>query len=200
MTLPDGMTDLAPGKIAAIATVFERSMDQANGPAPQAPGAKWRFERDETPDLRDYLDLWRRVGGPQLWYGRLVQSEAEVAAYLAAPTTAVFRLIVDGRAEGIADLDFSVESRCELVYFGVTPTLVGKGAGGFMMGEVLAFVKEAGTPLLWLHTNTLDHAKARGFYARFGFEPVSQKLELADDPRLVGLYPRDTAPQIPIFP
>ncbi|MDY8108373.1 GNAT family N-acetyltransferase [Fulvimarina sp. 2208YS6-2-32] len=199
MQLLDGNTQIPAGKIAAIATVLERRMD---APLPEAgidARAGWTIRRVEAPRLDDYLDLYRRIGASHLWYGRLTQTEAEVAAYLAAETTAIFTLEVDGAAEGIMDLDFSAPGVCELVYFGVTPGLTGSGAARFMMAHVLSFVGQSGTDKLWLHTNTIDHPRAMAFYRRSGFVPVSQHLELADDPRRTGLYPRESAPQVPLF-
>jgi hypothetical protein len=51
----------------------------------------------------------------------------------------------------------------------------------------------------WVHTCTLDHPGALGFYIRSGFKPYARRVEVADDPRLVGLAPRTSAPHIPII-
>ena len=103
-------------------------------------------------------------------------------------------------AEGIAELDLSEPGAAELVYFGVTPDLAGQGAAHFMMERLIASAFAHPIDRLWLHTNTIDHPRAMAFYRRAGFTPVRQMLELADDPRLLGLFPRDAAPQVPLFP
>jgi hypothetical protein len=48
-----------------------------------------------------------------------------------------------------------------------------------------------------VHTCTLDHPAALGFYRRHGFTPYRRSLETFPDPRLLGLLPADAAPQVP---
>ncbi|MBO0906433.1 GNAT family N-acetyltransferase [Jiella sonneratiae] len=200
MTLPDGFTDIPPGKLAAIATVLERRVPPRPGEFDAAARPEWHFAAVERPGLDWYVDLLSRVGSQHLWYQRLIQGPAAIAAKIGDPATVIHALTVDGRAEGIAELDFTEPDGPELVYFGVTPALVGSGAARFMMQHLLgsAFSRPIGR--LWLHTNTNDHPRAMGFYRRAGFVPVRQMLELADDPRLIGLFPAETAPHLPLFP
>mgnify|MGYP003645222921 CR=1 FL=1 len=200
MPLSDGFTDIPAGKIAAIATILERTQPPRPDEFAVAEQFDWRFARVEAPDLDWYVDLLRRVGSSHLWYQRLIQSRDAIADKIADPSTVIHALSVDGRAEGIAELDLSEDRTGELVYFGVTPGLVGTGAARFMMARLLAFAFSQPVERLWLHTNTIDHPKAMAFYRRFGFVPVRQMLELADDPRLGGLFARDAAPQVPLFP
>lgn len=51
----------------------------------------------------------------------------------------------------------------------------------------------------WVHTCTLDHPRAVDFYVRSGFRPYERKIEILDDPRVIGLLPRSAAPDIPIL-
>ncbi|MBP0617487.1 GNAT family N-acetyltransferase [Jiella mangrovi] len=199
MALPDGFTDIPPGKIAAIATIMERRHRPRGDETVSGGSANWRFEQVGAPDLDWYTSLLRRVGSQHLWYQRLIQGPDAIAAKIADLATIIHALFVDGRAEGIAELDFSEEGAAELVYFGVTPALAGSGAAHFMMQRLIAFAFSRPIERLWLHTNTIDHHRAMAFYSRAGFTPVRQMLELADDPRLLGLFSTDTAPQVPLF-
>jgi hypothetical protein len=52
---------------------------------------------------------------------------------------------------------------------------------------------------LWLHTCTLDHPDALAFYIRSGFVPFKRQIEIHDDPRAVGLYPKSAAPGVPLI-
>ena len=52
---------------------------------------------------------------------------------------------------------------------------------------------------LWVHTCTLDHPAALAFYIKAGFVPVSRQVEVADDPRVLGVLARHEAPQIPLL-
>ncbi|MBV8196845.1 MAG: GNAT family N-acetyltransferase, partial [Candidatus Eremiobacteraeota bacterium] len=51
----------------------------------------------------------------------------------------------------------------------------------------------------WLHTCNLDHPNALAFYKRSGFVPFKREIEVYDDPRIIGIVPKDTAPQVPIL-
>jgi len=50
-----------------------------------------------------------------------------------------------------------------------------------------------------VHTCTLDHPAALSAYRRAGFEPYRRAIEHFPDPRLIGILPRDCAPQIPLI-
>jgi hypothetical protein len=52
---------------------------------------------------------------------------------------------------------------------------------------------------MWVHTCTLDHPAALGFYRRNGFTPFARAIESFADPRLLGVLPADCAPQIPLI-
>ena len=74
----------------------------------------------------------------------------------------------------------------EIVFFGVVPELVGHGAGGWLMRRGLETIWAEGPSRVWLHTCTLDHPRAVGFYLKHGFRAYRRAIEVADDPRLVG--------------
>ncbi|HEY9058468.1 MAG TPA: GNAT family N-acetyltransferase [Aurantimonas sp.] len=201
MTLPDGFTPIAPGKIAAIATVLEMTAPPAPVSAEAAPAdTPWRLDPIPTPDPCWYEDLYRRVGAAHLWYSRLALPAEARRATIQHPDIAIHALCVEGRAEGIVELDFRETESCELVFFGVTEPLIGTGAARYMMGRAIAIAFARPIARLWLHTNTMDHPKAMAFYRRSGFRPVRQMVEIADDPRLTGLFAPETTPRVPIFP
>jgi hypothetical protein len=52
---------------------------------------------------------------------------------------------------------------------------------------------------MWVHTCTLDHPGALGFYRRNGFAPFARAIETFADPRLLGILPRDAAPHAPLI-
>jgi ribosomal protein S18 acetylase RimI-like enzyme len=100
---------------------------------------------------------------------------------------------------GLLELDFRRPGACELAFLGVVPEAIGSGAGRFLIGQAVAraFARPIGR--LWVHTCTLDHPGALGFYRRAGFRPYKRAVEVADDPRLAGHLPRAAAPQIPLM-
>jgi ribosomal protein S18 acetylase RimI-like enzyme len=52
---------------------------------------------------------------------------------------------------------------------------------------------------VWVHTCTLDHPSALGFYRRHGFTAIGRAVETFTDPRVLGVLPMDAAPQIPLL-
>jgi len=195
MLLPDGYSDIPPGKIAAVVTHLEMRERPALPPDP--PG-DWTLRRVERPGLDWFRELYRRVGAEWLWFSRLRLSDAELAAILHAPDVEVYALAQDGRDEGLLELDFRAPGECELVFFGVTAKLIGSGAGRFLMNRALARAWAPDVARVWVHTCTLDHPSALAFYQRAGFRPFRRQVEISDDPRLDGTLPRDVARQVPI--
>jgi len=183
MTLPDGNSDVPPGKIATIVTHLEMLERPA---LPTDPPGEWTLRRVEAPGLDWYRDLYRRVGEEWLWSSRLCMSDAELAATIHAPEVEVYALQHDGRDEGLCELDFREPGQCELVFFGVTAKLIGSGVGRFLMNRALQRAWSQPISRLWVHTCTLDHPSALAFYQRAGFRPFRLQVEISDDPRLDG--------------
>jgi GNAT superfamily N-acetyltransferase len=197
LTLPDGYHAVPRGKLANVVTHLE--MLAPAPPLAERGDADWRLRRVPEPHVDWYRDLYVRVGSPWLWAGRLALDEAGLAAILADPRLEVSALEVDGRDEGILELDFRVEGECELTYFGVTERLIGSGAAAYLMNRALERVWPSGVGRFWVHTCTLDHPRAGAFYRRAGFVPFKYEVEVLDDPRVTGALPRDCAPHVPLF-
>ncbi|MDE5464147.1 N-acetyltransferase [Bradyrhizobium sp. CSS354] len=196
MILPDGYSDIPPGKIAAVVTHLEMTAPPARRDDPR--GA-WTLRKVDNPALHWYRDLHRRVGEEWLWFSRARMNDAELAAIIRAPGIEVYALVVDGHDEGLLELDFSEAGQCELVYFGVTAKLIGSGAARFMMNRALEIAWSRELSRVWVHTCTFDHPSAVAFYQRSGFRPFRRQIEIADDPRLDGAAPRTAAKHVPII-
>ena len=196
MILPDGCSDIPAGKIAAVVTHLEMT---ARPPLRDDPPGAWTLRKVDTPALHWYRDLHRRVGEEWLWFSRMRMNDAELAAIIDAPGIEVYALVVDGRDEGLLELDFREAGQCELVYFGVTAKLIGSGAARFMMNRALELAWSRDLSRVWVHTCTFDHPSAVAFYQRSGFRPFRRQIEVADDPRLDGTTPRSAAKHVPII-
>ena len=194
----DGYHELPPGKIASVVTYLEMTARPAPRPVPDIPGLSLR--RVERPDLAWYRDLYRRVGTDWLWLSRLVMPDDEVQAAITDPRVEVHALARDGRDEGLLELDLREPPDIELAYFGLTPAMVGQGAGRWLMAHAIELAWRHAPRRLWVHTCSLDHPHALPFYARSGFRAYKRAVEVADDPRLVGLTPRDSAAWFPLIP
>lgn len=206
MALSDGFHEVPPGKVAAVVTHLEMRAQVDSRPVTTPKGIA--LQRIERPDPAWYRDLFCRVGGQDwLWFSRLSMDDAELCAILHDPDVEVYGLMIsdytsnlmDGHAAGLLELDFRDPDTCELAFFGVTPNLIGAGAGRLMMNHAIERAWSRPISRFQVHTCTLDSPAALPFYRRSGFVPVRQQIEIADDPRLVGKLPREAGPHVPIF-
>ena len=196
MVLPDGYSDVPAGKIAAVVTHLEMTVRPA--PRPDPDGA-WTLRRVDAPALDWYRDLYGRVGRPWLWISRIRMPDAELSAIIQSPLVEVYALEHEGRDEGLLELDFRDAGQCELAFFGVTPKLIGSGAGRWLMNRTLELAWSRPVGRVWVHTCTFDHPAALAFYQRSGFRAFRRQIEVADDPRLDGTAPRDVARHVPMI-
>ena len=191
----EGYTDLPPGKLANLVVYLE-----LRAPVLRPSVFESSFSLEPLPrDADIYRELFRRVGQDWLWSGRLRLSDAEFAALLADPDIEIHALVEGGERIGLMELDFRNPGECELAYLGVAPDVIGRGAGRFLMNEAVSRAFARPIERLFVHTCNFDHPGAVAFYKRSGFTPCKLAVEIHDDPRLLGLLPRDCAPHVPLF-
>lgn len=186
------------GHLGSIVT----SLEMRAPPATAAPvRSALRLERWPAPVDRDrYRDLFRAVGAPWLWQGRLVMDDAQLGATLDAATSEVHVATRrDGVAVGLLELDFAVAGEAEITYFGLVPGMTGHGHGRWLMAHALRLGWRPGIGRVWVHTCDLDHPRALGFYIAQGFTPFERAIEIIRDPRVAGIHDRSMAPQVPIL-
>jgi GNAT superfamily N-acetyltransferase len=198
LELPNGYYQLPPGKLANIA---HRLQMFAKPPRPLAdfptdlklvPAAK------SNPDT--YRSLFRSIGQDLLWFSRLIMTDEKLLDTLSNPGTESFELKRGEHVIGILELSFRDMPDCELSFFGLVPSEVGKGTGRMLIDEAIRRAFEKPISRFWLSTCTLDHPKALSFYKKAGFTPYARFVEVHDDPRLQGKLPLESAPQIPLLP
>ena len=183
--------------LATIVTTLEM---RRRPPLRPIPGSRFRLVRWERPAIDRYRTLFARVGAPWLWFSRLVMADAALSAILGDPLIKVHAVIDPAGIEvGMVELDLRQPAACEISYFGLVPELAGQGHGRWLMAETLARAWNKGVERVWLHTCTLDHPGALGFYRAQGFVAVKRTIETFPDPRTSGVLPRDAAPQIPLL-
>jgi len=194
--LEDGLHGVPSGYTASVVTHLEMK-SQAN----QRVEAELDLElvRVPDPDPEWYLDLFRDIGAPWLWFGRLDIQAAELKELLSDPKVHVHALRDRGTDVGLLELDFRQDGECELAYFGLTAGMVGRGAGRWLMNRAIALAWAENITRFHVHTCTLDHPAALEFYRRSGFTPYKREIEIAPDPRVIGLLPRDCAPHVPLI-
>lgn len=186
------------GYLAEVVTTLEMAAKPGDI-SPPADRGGLALERLIEPTPERYLALFRLVGEDWLWDSRLRLARDELAAIIRDPRVETYALTRDGVDSGMLELDFREAGACELTYFGVAPSAIGTGAGGWMMQHAIHRAWSKPISRFWVHTCTLDHPRALGFYERNGFVAISREVNFFPDPRLLGRYPRSMAPQIPLI-
>ena len=191
------LREVAPHQIATIVTSLE--MRERPKPAPTPP-SPLRLVRWQKPDADKYRVLFRRIGEPWLWFSRLAMAEGELLKIIHDDAVEIYAVLDPKGIEiGMIELDFRHPPHCELAYFGLVPELAGQKHGRWMMAHANMLAWRKSVTRFWVHTCTLDHPSALGFYRKSGFMPYRRQVEIFDDPRLGGLVARDAAPQIPLL-
>lgn len=191
------LTPVIPGELAAVVTSLE--MRDRPRPSPQ-PASPFQLRRWQAPAPEAYRALFRRVGARWLWFSRLMLDDDALTAIIRHPAVSVHAVLDRAGVEiGMVELDFRVDGDCEIAFFGLVPELAGKGHGRWLMAQALALGWRKDVTRMWVHTCTLDHPSALGFYRRHGFAPFARAIETFADPRIIGVLPPDAAPQIPLI-
>ncbi|WP_420414117.1 GNAT family N-acetyltransferase [Roseibium sp.] len=192
----NGYTDIPDTKVAVVVTHLEMTA------APENPLSAGRedvvLEQWENPETADYKALFRAVGEEWIWFGRLVKPDDELAALLSEPARKNFRPMRDGKVLGTLEVNFADPENVEIAYFGLVPDAIGGGVGRWLMSQAIEMAwARPETKRVWLHTCTADSPQAIRFYQSCGFKPFKRSIEVMDDPRLQGLYSKNTASHVP---
>jgi ribosomal protein S18 acetylase RimI-like enzyme len=139
-----------------------------------------RERRPIAPD--EYLDLYRLVGGPWLWRDRLAWSTPDLERYLESPDVHVWVAAVRGETAGYFELRRHVDHAVEVMYFGLAPTFIGRGLGGWLLTRAAEESFALGASRIVLNTCTLDAPQALPNYLARGFTIVREDQYLLDVP------------------
>jgi GNAT superfamily N-acetyltransferase len=187
---------VADGDLAAVVTYLEMRAP----PAHAIPSSTLSLQRVDVPQPEHYRELFRRIGAPWLWFSRLLLDDAHLAAIIQHPKVELDS-IRDGAGQevGMIELDFREPGECELSFVGLLPELSGQGHGRWLLAEAVQRAWRDGIKRVHVHTCSLDHPAALAAYRRAGFTPYKRAVERFTDPRLLGILPKDCAPQIPLL-
>jgi ribosomal protein S18 acetylase RimI-like enzyme len=184
------------GELAAVVTYLEMHAR----PAAEAPISPLSLRRIEEPGAHHYRELFQLIGAPWLWFSRLIMDDEKLAAIIRDPAVELYSVIEEGGLEvGMLELDFREPQECELAFIGLIPEFAGQGHGRWLLAEAVRRAWRDGTRRVHVHTCSLDHPAALSAYRRAGFTPYKRAVERFPDPRLLGILPRDCAPQIPLI-
>jgi GNAT superfamily N-acetyltransferase len=197
-TVPLGYSKVAPGHVVCVVTFLEMTTRPASLPEVVLPDGI-TLDALHRPDLAAYRTLFRKVGADWLWSSRLVMSDDELSAILNDARYKIFVVRRDGGDIGLLELDFRKPDECELSFLGLVAGATGKGHGRSLMNRALNLAWSRPIRRMWVHTCTIDHPSALGFYVRSGFKPYAVQVEVQPDPRLTGHLPLYAAPHVPII-
>jgi len=187
---------LADGELAAVVTYLE----MGSPPEHEIPTSSLSLRRVEVPQPEHYRALFRRIGAPWLWFSRLLLDDAHLAAIIQHPRVQLDSVLDEaGHEVGMLELDFREPHECELSFIGLVPELSGKGHGRWLLAEAVQKAWREGVDRVHVHTCSLDHPAALSAYRRAGFSAYKRAVERFPDPRLLGVLPKDCAPQIPLL-
>ena len=193
--LAPGYYPLGDSQIAALVTFLEMTSQPAKHSAKAA--KELQFEPFTPSDAAAYRDLYRRVGERWGWFSRLAWSDAELARHFEQDGIAAFHVRDGARSIGLVELDARDPTETELAFFGVTPEWIGQGYAAVMMEFAIARAFARPIQRFFVHTCTLDHPGALRFYEKSGFKAYRRAVEIATDPRVVGLLPDNAFPHFP---
>ena len=184
------------GELAAVVTYLEMRRPVK----PAVPASPLSLKRIEVPEPEHYRALFRLIGAPWLWFSRLIIDDAHLAGIIQHPKVEPYTVIDQTGADvGMLELDFREPGECELAFIGLVPELSGKGHGRWLLSEAVRLAWREGVNRVHVHTCSLDHPAALNAYRRAGFTPYKRAIERFPDPRLLGVLPKDCAPQIPLL-
>ena len=189
-------TPLVGNELAAVVTYLE----MRSPPEIEVPPSTLDLQPIEMPNADQYRALFRLVGAPWLWFSRLILDDVKLEAIIRDPDVEL-HVVRDGngRDVGMLELDFREGGQCELAFVGLVPDLSGLGHGRWLLAEAVSRAWREGVGRVHVHTCSLDHPAALSAYRRAGFAPYKRAVERFPDPRLLGILPRDCAPQVPLL-
>jgi len=187
---------VADSELAAIVTYLE----MRSPPGGELPSGPLSLRRMEQPTADQYRCLFRLVGAPWLWFSRLILDDKALGAIIRDPDVELYAVEDEHRRDaGMLELDFRQPQECELAFVGLLPELSGKGHGRWLLAEAVRRAWREGVRRVHVHTCSLDHPAALAAYRRAGFTPYKRSVERFPDPRLLGILPPDSAPQVPLL-
>lgn len=174
------------GKIESVVTHLEMTELPAR-PLLAPPRGDLAVVRAVRPTVSFYRYLYDTIGEAWLWGDRRKLDDAALAAVVQDPAVEVHVLHAAGVPAGFAELDRRVPGEIELAYFGVVPDFIGQKLGPYLLDWAIGAAWSHGPRRFWVHTCTLDHPSALPMYKRAGFRVFHREVEVADDPRALGL-------------
>jgi GNAT superfamily N-acetyltransferase len=160
--------------MGAVVRSLEMTSVRQLRPGRPAPGSLEL--REVGPDGAASLrSVYRRIGTPLGWVGRMRWSESRWKQGLADPGVRAWLVLIENDVAGMVELEVGLEGDVGIVVLGLVPERVGQGFGGALltMATELAWTLtgQGGKPTkrVWVQTSSADHPHALPNYQARGF-------------------------------
>jgi GNAT superfamily N-acetyltransferase len=163
-------------------TRIHLSLAQADLRPGRPPAQPVALERRRPIDTADYRALYQLVGEQWLWRDRLAWSDEALSRHLELPDVHVWVALVEGRTAGYFELQKQADGDVEIVYFGLAPSFIGQGIGGWLLTRAAEESFALGARHVVLNTCTLDAPQALPNYLARGFTVVREERYVTDVP------------------
>ncbi len=137
----------------------------------------YTLEYWQNPEAEAYLSLYKRVGEPWGWTGRLLLTPQALSEKLASRFNEVWLFKTDHVLRGFFEIDRSVPGKAEVVYLGLLPEMIGKGFGKLILDAAILTATGTQNDRVWLHTCEYDHPRAQEMYLNAGFMIEKETVE-----------------------
>lgn len=145
----------------------QTSPDQINPAARPDVDIQFVQALEPSPEFNRYL--YTAVGSDWYWAHNVDWDYQRWMEWLTEPGHETWVAWVRGTPAGYAELTRRDGGEVEIENFGLVPSFIGRGLGGYVLTRVLqAAWAPPGTTRVWLHTNTLDSAPALHNYKARG--------------------------------
>jgi GNAT superfamily N-acetyltransferase len=152
------------------------------------PEAAVAVTRAELPGPEFSRFLYTAVGGDWNWTERITWSYDHWRDWLSRPGTETWVAHVQGTPAGYAELTSHPGGTVEITCFGLLPSFIGQGLGGWLLTEAVSrawdladrWPAQPPTTRVWLHTCSLDGPAARTNYETRGFRLYNTQTKTQD--------------------
>jgi GNAT superfamily N-acetyltransferase len=131
-----------------------------------------RLEQVAPDNIALFRDLYREVGDAYQWRDRNFVSDDALHAHFSQPAVQLWVLHHGDLRAGFFELQRHPDESVEVVYFGLTKQVFGRGFGKHLLTCAATKAWALGATRVWLHTCTLDSPAALPNYLARGFDPV----------------------------
>lgn len=128
-----------------------------------------------SPELGRFL--YTAVGGGWYWRERLSWTWQRWHQWLSRPEIEIWVAYQQGTPAGYFELEAQPEGSSQLTYFGLIPSFIGTGLGGYLLTQAIdrAWQMRPDVKRVWVHTCSLDHAGALPNYLARGFRVFKEE-------------------------